>query len=737
MKITDFNEVFGEHKASTALLSTFDFDPLYFEHRLLWSDALQDARRIMILMDAGRYKRLARADSHARYLNDRYLLVPVSAKGGGVFHPKLHLLAHKDGATVFCGSNNLTQAGCTNNLELINAVRVSSEKDDPRHRLAEQALGFFETCISLCNGPWKRLAETWLKDLQAEMSWLGDQRTGDTAISLVHSLSESLWERFRSEVGKSPLKRILVISPFYDKDLALLTELRKEWPQCPVEIVAQEHTSNLPAKLLGRYRTGVKLYGIEVPNSRRLHAKLVLFETRKETICFAGSANFTSAAFKGRNVEACLVIRGNGDVIASLFDEQLQRKRIKPNQFESGSEEEPAPDPGDKKSVVLEAAVLDQSGRLALQYNIKEPSALEKLSIAFQKYGEEKPSKVQLIPLDSGGARTIQMDAATCRDLHGSVRCFLIAQKTNGEREQSDIVWLIQEHHLTHEPAGNGGTNNPERIVQETGRGTTEFLDLLAEREGYLAVVEFLDHLNIKYQSDLQVPRGHGGYGWRANDPTLPDAAPGWVHGAGRELEKAIFDFVDRHHKRILQKHARSGNINGLANFLDVFIECNKLLFLYFRRGKVNPLFAMEKILRAVGIFTDGYSSLGNASHARRDEDDDPVEPEPEYEGYFQQMLKQLSGYHQLVSKAAVESRALEHLCIGLFMAQLIRCLKDDPGKAKDFHLKYHHKVLQIVKALRTTPTAESLKQALAFYPFLSEEERNQWPVLIREELPK
>ena len=39
MKITDFNEVFGEHKALTALLSTFDFDPLYFEHRLLWSDA--------------------------------------------------------------------------------------------------------------------------------------------------------------------------------------------------------------------------------------------------------------------------------------------------------------------------------------------------------------------------------------------------------------------------------------------------------------------------------------------------------------------------------------------------------------------------------------------------------------------------------------------------------------------------------------------------------------------------
>ncbi len=101
------------------------------------------------------------------------------------------------------------------------------------------------------------------------------------------------------------------------------------------------------------------------------------------------------------------------------------------------------------------------------------------------------------------------MDAAACKDLHGSVRCFLIAQKANGDREVSDIVWLIQEHRLTHEPAGNGGANNSERIVQETGRGTTEFLDVLAEREGYLAVVEFLDHLNIKYQSELQLHRGH------------------------------------------------------------------------------------------------------------------------------------------------------------------------------------------------------------------------------------
>ena len=736
MKITDFNEAFGERKATTALLSTFDFDPLYFEHRLLWSDALQEARRIMILMDAGCYKRMARADSHARYLNDRYLLVPVAAKSGGVFHPKLHLLVHKDGATVFCGSNNLTQAGCTNNLELINAVRVASGPDDPSGTLAGQALGFFEGCVSLCNGPWKRLAETWLKDLRVETPWLAEQRTGDAGPSLVHSLSESLWERVRSEVGKLPLKRVLVISPFYDKDLALLTELRKEWPRCPVEIVAQEHTSNLPAKLLGRFGTSVKLYGIEVPNSRRLHAKLVLFETQKETICFAGSANFTSAAFRGRNVEACLVIRGNGDVIAGLFDDQLQRKRIEPELFETGSEEEPVPDPIERKSVVLEAAVLDQEGRLSLQYHVMETAMLEKLSIALQKYGEERPSKVLPIPLGSGGSKILQMDADASKDLHGSVRCFLIAQMANGDREVSDIVWLIQEHRLTHEPAGNGGANNSERVVQETGRGTTEFLDVLAEREGYLAVVEFLDHLNIKYQSDLQLHRGHGGYGWGAHDPTLSDAAPDWVHGAGRELEKAIFDFVDRHHKRILQKHAKTGNINGLANFLDVFIECNKLLFLYFRRGKVNPHFAMEKILRAVGIFTDGYSSLGNARQAGYDEDGEPVGTEKEYEGFFQQMLKELSGDHQLVSKAAVESRSLEHLCIGLFMAQIIRCPKADCGKAKDFHPKFHLKVLQTVKALRITPTAESLKQALAFYPFLSEEERNQWPVLIREELP-
>src|SRR5207249_10037028 len=62
------------------------------------------------------------------YLNRRYLVVPVKP-AQGVFHSKLSLLVSADSAHVFCGSNNLTQAGCTHNLELLNYLSTDCKSD--------------------------------------------------------------------------------------------------------------------------------------------------------------------------------------------------------------------------------------------------------------------------------------------------------------------------------------------------------------------------------------------------------------------------------------------------------------------------------------------------------------------------------------------------------------------------------------------------------------------------------
>src|SRR5688572_7075286 len=122
MKYHDLAGQFDGDPAELALLSTYQFDPDFFEYRLLRCPALEGARRIAVLMDAGRWRELLNGGVPARLLNRRYLVVPVRAGQGGVFHPKLNLLFTERGGQVHCGSANLTRCGYTSNLELLNSV---------------------------------------------------------------------------------------------------------------------------------------------------------------------------------------------------------------------------------------------------------------------------------------------------------------------------------------------------------------------------------------------------------------------------------------------------------------------------------------------------------------------------------------------------------------------------------------------------------------------------------------
>jgi hypothetical protein len=63
-------------------------------------------------VDADQFQKSLAEKRPARWINQRYLVMPVRRKRG-VFHPKLGLLLGERHARLLCGSNNLTQAGCS------------------------------------------------------------------------------------------------------------------------------------------------------------------------------------------------------------------------------------------------------------------------------------------------------------------------------------------------------------------------------------------------------------------------------------------------------------------------------------------------------------------------------------------------------------------------------------------------------------------------------------------------
>jgi hypothetical protein len=359
-------DLYDTGPAELAVLSTYQFDPDFFERRLLRSRSLGEARRIVVFMDAARWAELLKQDAPARLLNRRYLVVPVR-RAGGVFHPKLGLLLTEAGGRILCGSNNLTRCGCSSNLELLNALDVEFESGGPASGpgLIHEALAFFRRATDDAQGEPGCIVREWLEEFAESCGWPGDPPVarGGQPVRLVHTYAGSLWDQILGPMDRCEPERLLIISPFFDTSGELFRRLHRRYPACRIEVVAQQGTTNPPTAAMRKMRGFLGLSDLR-STRRRLHAKLLAWEGRGGAGCLAGSANFTTAALDGRNVETCLLIGDTGRAVGALFDKQLSTRPIEPEDFEAGEVGEPHAAPPDSEEFTLVSATLDERGEL-------------------------------------------------------------------------------------------------------------------------------------------------------------------------------------------------------------------------------------------------------------------------------------------------------------------------------------------------------------------------------------
>lgn len=602
MKFLPFTDLLNSDPANIAILSTYQLEPDFFERQLLRCTTLAKARRILIFLDARQWYDLLREDTPARSLNWRYLVVPVH-RSQGVFHPKLNLLLYENGGQVQCGSNNLTRSGCSSNLELLNAFTLGGENEhEDAKRLAQEAFGFFQRVCDDAEDEPAKIGRKWLEEAASCFSWLTNPTPTSESrkIKLLHTYDGSLWDRLAATLDATPPSRLLVISPFHDLDGEMFKRVQRRWPKCHIEVLVQQQITNLPVKALEKFKTSVSLS--EVLNSkRRLHAKLVAWESEIETGCIAGSANFTTAAFDARNVETCLIMSDAGEVIRSLFDKGLSKRPIRFEDFEPGTEQEPGPDESQAANLRLTSAVLLAGGQLRVSYKARLPEKPASLRVAIRTPGEPFFRAFASVYLKDAATTTVSIPPAVLGDAYGTILASLVAEFPD-HQESSPPIWVIQEQRLTHEPSGEG-SSAVERKVKETGEGLTEILEEIGKRDGAAAVIEYLRCTDIRFND------GSGGltvgrrFRLRARDPFQSDVAPEWLIQLASEtdnLADAIRDFVERHEKRRLRKHAKKGNINGMENFLDIFTALIRLLYVYYQQSLA---------IREKGTVTQGQST--------------------------------------------------------------------------------------------------------------------------------
>ena len=710
MKFIDFGDFLNGEPATLALLSTYQFDPDYFERRLLTSPLLQRARRIAVLMDERQWFRLLQQDYPARLLNRRYLLVPVK-RAGGVFHPKLSLFVTPSSTHVLCGSNNLTRAGCSRNLEILNSVVSQPDQRNEACWLAQEAFAFFRRTCADAQETIAPILRGWLDDLALSERWIISDVPLENRrrVRLIHTYDGSIWQRISGWL-QSPPKRLMVVSPFYDADGELLTRAAKQWPRCKIELVVQQHTTTLSPMPLLTLRRQISLAELR-NSSRRLHAKVIAWQSGEGTACLAGSANFTSAALDGRNVETCLLIEDAASDIEKLFDRGLDKRPIKFDDFVPGTETEPEPDAEIGIGPRLNAAVLGANGvlRVAYQHGLS-PSPIT-LRVGIRAPGENHPRVLLNVPISARSA-VVDLPEAALADSPSVLLASLIAE-TAAKRLDSVAIWVVQEARLTYEPV-TGKSSTGGQQIEETGEGLAEYIEELGKTEGIAAVIEYLKRLSIRYNDGGSGQFRGRPFVLRVRDPFRPDIPPDWLlkpSPDGLSLADAIYEFADRHEHKRLRRHASRGNINGIENFLDILVAVVRLLYVYHMRGVVPRGHILGRLYKYLRIATVGIAD--SADHS---------------DGYLISVSENLGRDSSLLCQIARDTQFLSHLWAILLLALEMRQSVDKQATSKRLS-KYLPSYVAMLQEVRRSlslhsPTEESISKILSDYGALTDPRR-------------
>jgi hypothetical protein len=628
---------------------------------------------------------------------------------------------------VLCGSNNLTRSGCSSNLELLNSLPFDLEgKFTEDRNVAREAFAFFEQAARNADQEISRIAVEWLEETADTYSWLKEpvDSHGERTTQLIHTYDGSIWDRLIPHLERDKPREFFIASPFHDADGEVCRRLAKQWPQAKFEFLVQQGYTNLAVHALRELRT-VRLAEL-VNASRRIHAKLIAWQSSSRGGCMVGSANFTSAAFDGRNVEACLLLTDASELVDALFDRSLTKRPLALEDFEPGDEQAPESDMV-LPALRINSALLTDENRLRISYSQQLETTPSSLRVAIRSPGETRPRASMILPIESRKAESVLLPDSALAEAHGTLLATLVAA-VEGSKVQSPPVWVIQENHLTYEP-GEGAASSKGKI-EDTGEGLPEYLDELGAQSGLAAVVDYLRHLNIRFQDGGGRGLGPRKFRLRVRDPFRSDIAPAWLIKAkmiSENLERAIYEFVDRHDKRRLRKHTSRGNINGIENFVDILTSLVRLLYVYYKRGVVEKEKLIERLRTFIELATvgrrpeliDGPVALAFGKDARRDA----------FKGYLNSVFTNLDGDVEMLREACSETNYLAEVRAILLIAQSIRFepKKDvwspaQPTRPRDV-LPYYSKAIStaISDCHLNEPKPKDIQRALEDYRMFSE----------------
>jgi len=289
-------EFLREPEYPIALLTTYSFDPYFFERFVLPDLWAGGSNRVLVLVDQGALR--SALDSHLgalRHLGRRYFLQPV--EWPGAFHPKVFLRARDDGGLVWVGSNNLTRGGWGGNSELGGAWRLEGDGLAGSGWLP----GLMTYLESVTDGLARELLGQTLR-----LPWLADI-PGDGRPDIMISHEEPIGVQLGRRWAGRRFTSLKLLTGSTDSDAGFLRWAYQTFELEDMDICLTPESASFGVEALETLGPGVRI----VPSTEQklMHAKFYWFDGPDGPAVLWGSANCSRSAWliPGRNLEAMVV----------------------------------------------------------------------------------------------------------------------------------------------------------------------------------------------------------------------------------------------------------------------------------------------------------------------------------------------------------------------------------------------------------------------------------------------
>lgn len=293
-------EAFGESGFHTAFMTTYSFGAQAFEDVPLPRLRSAGCRNICVLVDRQMANLAFTETGPPMFAGSSYHLIKIDAPAA--FHPKITLLLGAKKGRLMIGSANLTAPGLGGNKELIASITYSTEQPDFIPLFA-RALEYISRYVP-DDDPW------FSSSLERALRWTPWINTSDPSFEIAPNPADkmaiildrpgiTIKDQIAGHIGDDQIERLIVLSPFWDKKLEGLRQLRETLGSPPTDLLIENERSGFPKNKLGGLQNTQVFDAASFSDNRPIHAKLFIAQGKQWDHVISGSINCSYPALLG------------------------------------------------------------------------------------------------------------------------------------------------------------------------------------------------------------------------------------------------------------------------------------------------------------------------------------------------------------------------------------------------------------------------------------------------------